>query len=567
MTPKEIFLECLKPGGRPERQLKQYEGLNFVPFDPIGTYLSAAATPGSMEVNRWGVTIMYPVGAPGRMPHITPENKVIKDITRWREVVHAPDIASNCRTGWDELLKKVSRDDKLLTGFMPTGLFEQCHYMMGFEDTLTNFFEHPKEMHELIEYINDYRLEYAKMLIDNMHPEVILSHDDWGTKEALFMRPDMWRDFFKEPYRRLYQYIRSRGVITIHHADSYLVPIVEDMAEIGIQVWQGVLPENNIPELQKQLGGRMALMGGIGAAIDRVDATEAEIRAHVRSTLETCCPAGNFIPCITYGDPGTVFDFVDPIIDSEIDSYNSELHLPLVYRAAPVHRIKSEKSVSSDAVKSDDCSSDIFEKLSQATARGLQKRVLALCEEALAAGETAQDILSRGLVPGMTRLGEDFSAGRAFVPEMLMAAKCMSSATELLKPHLVAGGSKSIGRVCIGTVKGDMHDIGKNLVKIMMEGSGLEVIDLGVDVSAERFIDSAIENNCDIIACSALLTTSMVEMRGVVELAKQRGIRSRVKIMIGGAPTSQQFCDEIGADTYSPDAAEAARKAVALLAG
>ena len=132
---------------------------------------------------------------------------------------------------------------------------------------------------------------------------------------------------------------------------------------------------------------------------------------------------------------------------------------------------------------------------------------------------------------------------------------------------MVGEGTEPVGRVCLGTVKGDMHDIGKNLVKIMMEGSGLEVVDLGVDVTAEQFVDTAIEQHCDIIACSSLLTTTMPEMRDVVELAKARGIRDRVKIFVGGAPITPGYSDEIGADVYCPDAATAARSAVALLRG
>jgi methanogenic corrinoid protein MtbC1 len=149
---------------------------------------------------------------------------------------------------------------------------------------------------------------------------------------------------------------------------------------------------------------------------------------------------------------------------------------------------------------------------------------------------------------------------------MLLAARCMTAATELLKPHLVSGGAAAAGRVCLGTVKGDMHDIGKNLVKVMMEGSGLEVIDLGTDVSAETFVETAQAQHCDIIACSALLTTTMSEMRRVVELAQKAGIRDQVKIMVGGAPITQSYCDEIGADLYTADAASAAKAAVAALA-
>ena len=191
--------------------------------------------------------------------------------------------------------------------------------------------------------------------------------------------------------------------------------------------------------------------------------------------------------------------------------------------------------------------------------------MLQLCQEGLDQGVEAQLLLSEGLVAGMTKLGDDFSAGRAFVPEMLMAARCMTAALELLKPRLTSGSSKVLGRVCLGTVKGDMHDIGKNLVKIMMEGCGLEVIDLGVDVSPEQFVATALEQHCDIIACSSLLTTTMNEMRRVVQLAEEKGIRQKVKIMVGGAPITQSFCDEIGADAYTDDAGQAARVAAGLL--
>jgi corrinoid protein of di/trimethylamine methyltransferase len=423
-------------------------------------------------------------------------------------------------------------------------------------------------MHELIEYIFEYRLEYVRMIIEKLHPDVILSHDDWGTKDALFMKPEMWREFFKEPYRKFYGYIRSQDVIAIHHADSYLVPIIEDMVEIGIQAWQGVLPENNIPALQEQLQGRMVLMGGIGAAIDRADASEEEIRAYVRNVLEENCRGGHYIPCITYGTPGTVYAHVDPIIDDEIERYNSILHMPDFRPVKPIRRnitASQNASVSAKEVAGEDVS--VLEKISLALQKGQKKRVLKLCQEALDAGVDAQSILSDGLVEGMTQLGEDFSANRAFVPEMLLAARCMTAATDLLKPQLVGEASAHVGRVCLGTVRGDMHDIGKNLVKIMMEGNGLEVIDLGVDVSAETFVKTVQEQQCDIIACSALLTTTMSEMRRVVELVNEAGIRDQVKIMVGGAPISQSFCDEIGADLYTEDAATAARVAVAALAG
>ena len=398
-TPKEIFLELLRPDGRPERQLVQYEALQMMLPDPVNKFLRGNRVRGTVSKDRWGTTISFPENAPGPMPVTEGELKVCPDVTRWREYVHAPDLAANCTEGWEECVqaaRDAAKGEKLLTAFMGTGIFEQCHFLMGFEDTLTNLYEHPQEMHELIEYITEYRLSYVKLLIDNLHPEAIFSHDDWGTKEALFMKPEMWREFFKEPYRRFYGYIRSRGVIAIHHADSYLVPIVEDMAEIGIQVWQGVLPENNIPALQEQLNGRLVLMGGIGAAIDRPDAKEDEIRAYVRSALDTYCPGGHFIPCITYGIAGTVYPHVDPVIDSEITAYNSALHMPS-WKLPPIPRRQLSAAAQAARPAEPAVSSGVLQKLSDALCKGQKKKVLQLCQDALEDGISAQEILSRGL--------------------------------------------------------------------------------------------------------------------------------------------------------------------------
>ena len=568
--PKEIFLELLKPNGRPERVLKQYEALYMCLNDPINTYLRGNRRRGTVSRDRWGTTISFPADAPGAIPVHTDDLTVCPDVTRWEETVHAPDLAASCAAGWEDCraaARSAAGEEKLLAGFMGTGIFEQCHFLMGFENTLTALYEHPDEMHRLIDYITDYRLGYVKLLIDNLHPDVIFSHDDWGTKDALFMHPDMWRAFFKEPYRRFYGYIRSRGCIAIHHADSYLVPIVDDMAEIGIQAWQGVLPENDIPALQRHLQGKLVLMGGIGAAIDRSDATAEEVCDYTRRTLRACCPGGHFIPSITYGLPGAVYTHIDRYIDETIDAYNAGVHLPVFPLPPEPRRSLAPRASAPAAVVSEtpaEQGEDLLGAVAAATKRGQQKKLLALVDKALSRGIPAQDILSGGLIKGMNDLGEDFSASRAFVPEMLMAARCMSAATAQLKPHLVdgSGARQTIGSACIGTVRGDMHDIGKNLVKIMLEGSNIEVYDLGADVAPETFIQAAREHHCDIIACSALLTTTMQQMRRVVELARESGIRDRVCIMVGGAPISQSFCDEIHADLYTPDAASAARAAV-----
>ena len=162
----------------------------------------------------------------------------------------------------------------------------------------------------------------------------------------------------------------------------------------------------------------------------------------------------------------------------------------------------------------------------------------------------------------MSIVGEKFKNNEIYVPEVLVAARAMNMGSQILKPLLAAEGVKATGKVCIGTVQGDLHDIGKNLVKMMMEGKGLEVVDLGTDVSAETFVQTAIEQDCKVICCSALLTTTMSVMEDVIKAAEAAGIRDKVKIMIGGAPVSEEYCRKIGADCYTVDAASAADAAV-----
>lgn len=207
----------------------------------------------------------------------------------------------------------------------------------------------------------------------------------------------------------------------------------------------------------------------------------------------------------------------------------------------------------------------ILTEISTNLQQGKAKAVKQLVQQAEDEGLPVQQILNEGLLDGMSVVGEKFKNNEVFVPEVLVAARAMNMGTQVLKPLLAREGVRSAGKVCIGTVKGDLHDIGKNLVKMMMEGKGLEVVDLGTDVAPETFIQAAVDQGCQIICCSALLTTTMGVMADVVQQADAAGIRGKVKIMVGGAPVTQTFCDQIGADRYTSDAASAADAAVQML--
>ncbi|OHE66653.1 MAG: 5-methyltetrahydrofolate--homocysteine methyltransferase [Treponema sp. GWB1_62_6] len=196
--------------------------------------------------------------------------------------------------------------------------------------------------------------------------------------------------------------------------------------------------------------------------------------------------------------------------------------------------------------------------------KGRAKDVEALVAQALSENIGARDILEKGLMAGMSIVGVRFKNNEVFVPEVLIAARAMNAGMRVLKPALVSAGVEARGTVVLGTVKGDLHDIGKNLVGMMMEGAGLRVVDLGTDVAAERFVEAAKAEKANVIACSALLTTTMTQMKNVVQAAEAAGIRGSVKIMVGGAPVTDSFCASIGADKYSADAATAAEVAASF---
>jgi 5-methyltetrahydrofolate--homocysteine methyltransferase len=208
---------------------------------------------------------------------------------------------------------------------------------------------------------------------------------------------------------------------------------------------------------------------------------------------------------------------------------------------------------------------EILEQISESLQRGEDERTCQLVRQAIEQPVETLRILDDGLIAGMNVVGEKFRDHEIFLPEVLLAAKAMTAAMELLKPLLIASGAPSRGKVVIGSVRGDLHDIGKNLVGIMLKGAGFEVIDLGNDVAPERFVDTAAEQGARVIGMSALLTTTMSVMKEVVEMLRRRGLEDRIRVIVGGAPLSGQFADEIGADAYGFDAANAVERVRALV--
>ena len=206
-----------------------------------------------------------------------------------------------------------------------------------------------------------------------------------------------------------------------------------------------------------------------------------------------------------------------------------------------------------------------FDDLRQTVIEGDLDRTQELVQQAMAEKIPAGQVLKAGLISAMAEVGRMFECGESYVPEMLIAARAMKGGLTILRPHLVAADVRAIGKVVIGTARGDIHDIGKNLVGMMLEGAGFDVIDLGTDVSPEKYVEAVQEHHPQLVACSALLTTTMLGMKDVIAALDEAGVRHQVKVMVGGTPITEAYASGIGADLYAPDAASAATRAKALI--
>ena len=285
---------------QPDYYFDMMDALELIP-DPV---LMGDLCPqdGQEHKDSWGTVYIFKPGAPGAHPHVTSENAVIKDIEKWEEQLTVPDLD---HLDWTEAVRAaeaVNRKEKFVGFMCAGGLFERSHHLMGMETALINYMEYPEEMAALLRVIADYKIKYIRLVAEKIHPDIIFYHDDWGSKQNLFLPPRVWRAIIKPLQKEIADTIHECGMIYIHHADCICQPIVTDMVEIGVDIWQGVIAQNDIVEIQKITEGKLAMIGGIdGPKIDIENITEEEIRGEVRRAIDTYCPAGRFYPGIPNG--------------------------------------------------------------------------------------------------------------------------------------------------------------------------------------------------------------------------------------------------------------------------
>ena len=327
LTAKENMRETIKPDGHPDRFVNQYEGFQIL-MHPQQIASGPMPAPGEMNVkNAWGVVNSWPEGQPGLFPEHGPDKLLVKDITTWKDAVHAPEI--NISDGeWDFWINewdKVDGDKAYKAAFVVPGMFEQTHHFCSITEVMMYYMINKQEMHDMIAYLLEYELKVAEGICDHLHPTALFHHDDWGTATNSFMRPEMFAEFFVEPYKELYTYYKDHGCeLIIHHSDSFCANIVDSMIEIGIDVWQGALRPNNVPELLEKYKGQITFMGNIdNKYVDFEGWTHEDCLQAAHDAMDDFEPH-SYIPCICQGNPGAIYPGVYQDLFKTIDEINIE---------------------------------------------------------------------------------------------------------------------------------------------------------------------------------------------------------------------------------------------------
>ena len=331
LTARENMIQVIE-GGKPDRFVNQYEAVSLLfhpflmksPMVPKGTAVKDALP------NAWGIYFAFPENTPGSFPVQDQEHLLVKDIEHWQDYVKVPslDFTDEEWAAAKAMYDSVDGTKTMKALFVAPGLFEQCHHMCTIEEVLMAMYESPDELHAMIDMLVDFELKMAEGICEHIHPEAIFHHDDWGSQKSTFMSPEMFEEFFVEPYKKIYGYYHEHGVkYVFHHSDSYAATFVPAMIEMGIDVWQGCFSTNDLPTLIKKYGDKITFMGGIENCLVDFDGwTEENCRKVVRETIDACTANGNkyFIPCIAQGGPGSVFPGVYKSMWDEIDKYNIE---------------------------------------------------------------------------------------------------------------------------------------------------------------------------------------------------------------------------------------------------
>ena len=294
MTERENMLAILH-GEQPEYYGDIYQTMVFAP-DPIFAS-DSIVDDGKVHHDSWGTPLVKLPGTVGKHPVINEENAVVKDITKWREQLKVPPLEGFDWSVAEAAAAKIDRSEKFVTHFCAQGLLERSHFLMGMEAAFIAYMEEPEAMAEMLRAICDYKKEAIKEVARHIHTDMVFFQDDWGSKQGVFLPPDLWRELIKPLQMEISDTIHEVGALYMHHADCICEPLAEDMVDLGIDIWEGAIPQNDIVAIQERTHGQLAMQGGIdGAMLDQDSTTDEQVIAEVHRAIDTYCPRGKFFP-------------------------------------------------------------------------------------------------------------------------------------------------------------------------------------------------------------------------------------------------------------------------------
>ena len=485
-------------------------------------------------------------------------------ITDWKsfEAYPWPTADKFDLTKWDELDKTLPAGMKAV---LLLGKIYTCVWMFMGAETFFNALENDQELvGALFEKIGRIQYETFLRVAEHRSLGAVLNPDDIAHNTGLLIHPKYLRKYVFPWYKKIGDICRDKGLGFIFHSDGDCTEAMDDLIDCGFHGFNPIQPNcMDIDAVKQKWGDKLCLIGNLNLDSTLTLGTPQDVRAEVYERIRTIGPGGGYM----VASSNSITDYVPlanmkALLDAtfEFGQYPIELEEDRIEGKVWKFQEKPRQEISREANVLN-LEAYVADMLGNNTAA-----VIELVKNDMDAGIQAQDVVSNGMIPAMTVIGEKFQSGEIYIPEMMLAAKTMTAVLDHFKDQLAGKEEKKPGTVVIGTVKGDLHDIGKNLVTMMLEGQGFAVVDLGISVNTDRFVETVIEKKPDIIALSALLTTTMVEMKNTIIALEEAGLRNSVKILVGGAPVTQEFADQIGADGYGYDSPGAAQKCKELVA-
>ena len=497
-------------------------------------------------------------------------------------------------TGLAERARHVAdvQGEPVILGGLAAGFVELAAWTRGFGRFYPDLVTNLDWMTYLMDTIIDLKLAYWEVALPMVgdYADVVQEADDLAGQFGLLISPDTYRKIVKPRHKKIMDFIKARTKAKIFfHSCGAIREIIPDLIEIGVDIINPVQVSAVGMEsaaLKRDFGKEMTFWGGLVDTQGVFTAgTPAEVREEVRRRIDDLGAGGGFVAAAVHNiqanvPPENIMAMWETLQEYGKYGPGGVGQRPAGYVPAARHDKPVKVSTSPDALPAwmptpeeaaalaaaGDEYPELFLDMQDAIIDGQKDEAVAAARAALDEGYAPQTVISDGVVPAMTIVGEKFECAEFFLPEMMAAALAARGILEVLRPKLSAAHAEPVGRIIIGTVKGDLHDIGKNLVAMMLEGAGFEVIDLGPDVPADKFIAAIQQHKPGLVGLSALLTTTAPMMRVIINAFQAAGVRDNVRVLVGGAAVSEEFADEIGADGYAPDAGAAVRKARELLA-